>query len=262
MWLGKDNELRTINLGLIHSSAAASIVELIHRRLRPDGEIEDAISPNFLRRNWPAFPEWSTKAVRDAFFASPRLPRLADPNAIKDTIVTGVREGSLAYLGKAADGRYDPFYFRAQLNPYHVELSDEMFIIRGDTAEAYLAVRQQAAAAQELGVRGQGAESGELVVREGLATETPDMRGSGTSRFQTAVPVEPRARAIETDRRKRRRCAARLGRRGTRAEVDELLHQGALALCRRRWPEADGKGRSRARPAGCRSRRWRRRRWP
>ena len=159
--LGKDNELRTINLGLIHSSAAASLVDLILRRLRQDGEIEDTISPNFLRRNWPAFTEWSTKAVRDAFFASPRLPRLADPNAIKDTIVSGVREGFLAYVGKAADGRYEPFYFRTQLNPYHVELSDEMFIITAETAEAYLA-RQQAAVTQASGDRDQesGPETG------------------------------------------------------------------------------------------------------
>ncbi|MCX6033329.1 MAG: DUF499 domain-containing protein [Chloroflexi bacterium] len=136
--LGKDNELRTINLGLIHSSAAASIVELILRRLRQDGEIEDTISPNFLRRNWPAFPEWSTRGVRDAFFASPRFPRLADPNAIRDTVVNGVREGFLAYVGKAGGGGYEPFYFQTSVNPYSVEISDDMYLITKETAEAYL----------------------------------------------------------------------------------------------------------------------------
>ena len=188
--LGKDNELRTINLGLIHSSAAASLVDLILRRLRQDGEIEDAISPNFLRRNWPAFTEWSTKAVRDAFFASPRLPRLADPNAIKDTIVSGVREGFLAYVGKTADGRYDPFYFRAQLNPYHVELSDEMFIIAAETAEAYLA-RQQAAATQASGVREQASAQAGNWRRDGPRVDTPERRSGGTSRFQTVAPAQP-----------------------------------------------------------------------
>lgn len=49
--LGKDNQLRTINLGLIHSRAADSIVALILNRLRHGGEIEDSISPNFLLRN-------------------------------------------------------------------------------------------------------------------------------------------------------------------------------------------------------------------
>lgn len=186
--LGKDNELRVINLGLIHSSAATSLVELILRRLRQDGEIEDAISPNFLRRNWPAFTEWSAKAVRDAFFASPRLPRLSDPNAIKDTIVSGVREGFLAYVGKTADGRYDPFYFRTQLNPYHVELSDEMFVITAETAEAYLA-RQQAAV-QETGVRDQASGSGERVIREGAVVSKPDA-GRDAGHFQAVTYTQP-----------------------------------------------------------------------
>ena len=173
--LGKDNELRTVNLGLIHSSAAPSIVELILRRLRQDGEIEDAISPNFLRRNWPARPEWSTRDVRDAFFASPRLPRLVDPNAIRDTIVSGVREGFLAYVGKCDDGGYDPFYFRADLNPYHVEISDQMYVITRETAEVYLE-RQEAAA------------SGVTEPESQPIRETPDTGPTGAASTVTNLP--------------------------------------------------------------------------
>ncbi len=121
--------------------------------------------------------------MRDAFFASPRLPRLADPNAIKDTIVSGGREGFLAYVGKTAEGRYDPFYFRAQLNPYHVELSDEMFVITGEAAEAYLA-RQQATATQESGNKDQ-------VIRENAMSGSPDAGTGRTSGFQVVAPVQP-----------------------------------------------------------------------
>jgi hypothetical protein len=54
-----------MELGLVHSSAADSPMNLIVNRLRQDGEIEDAISPNFLVRNWPpAFKEWSTCSAR------------------------------------------------------------------------------------------------------------------------------------------------------------------------------------------------------
>ena len=36
--------------------------------MREDGDVEKTISPNFIVRNWsPAFTEWSTKAVREAF---------------------------------------------------------------------------------------------------------------------------------------------------------------------------------------------------
>ena len=39
--------------------------------LRQNDEIQTGISPSFLVRNWPpAFKEWSTKAVREAFYAS------------------------------------------------------------------------------------------------------------------------------------------------------------------------------------------------
>ena len=45
-------------------------------------EVQKGITPNLLVRNWPpALPEWNTRAVRDAFYASPLFPRLLDPEA-------------------------------------------------------------------------------------------------------------------------------------------------------------------------------------
>ncbi len=101
-------------------------------------EIQSGISPNLLVRNWPpAFQEWSTKAVRDAFFASPLFPRLLNPDAIKETIARGVSNGQLAYVGKAASGKYLPFGFERTINTADIEISEEMFIITKETAEAY-----------------------------------------------------------------------------------------------------------------------------
>ena len=140
MLLGKDNSWKTVDLGLVHSSAANSLVELILNRLRQDGDIEDAVSPSFLDRNWPpAFKEWNTKAVRDAFFASPQFPRLLNSESLKDTIARGVQSGMLGYLGKKPDGTYDPFHWNSSLTAFDVELSDDMYIIKRATAEAYLA---------------------------------------------------------------------------------------------------------------------------
>ncbi|MEB3886137.1 DUF499 domain-containing protein [Lyngbya sp. CCY1209] len=137
MLLGKDNRIRTVNLGLITSSAAASLPRLIVDRLQQDGDIEDAISPRFLVRNWPpAFREWSTKAIRDAFFASPQFPRLLDPDAVKTAIARGVRDGHFAYVGKVGD-RYDPFEFKSSLSDDDVELSEDAFAIQAEDAEAY-----------------------------------------------------------------------------------------------------------------------------
>jgi hypothetical protein len=141
MLLGKDGEWKTVDLGLVHSSAAPSIGQLILERLGQAGDIEDkGVSPNFLVRNWPpAFKEWSTKSVRDAFFASPQFPRLLNPDSIKDTIARGVENGMLGYVGKKADGSYAPFHWQTSLAALDVEISDETFVIRKEVAEAYKA---------------------------------------------------------------------------------------------------------------------------
>lgn len=141
--LGKDNALRRVDLGLVHSSAAADILSLITTRLSSDGDLENkGISPPFLMRNWPpAFKEWPTKAVRDAFFSSPQFPRLTNPDLLKETISRGVGNGLLAYVGKTPSGEYKPFAFNQALMTADVEFSDDMFIITKENAEAYIKSR-------------------------------------------------------------------------------------------------------------------------
>jgi Protein of unknown function (DUF499) len=143
MLLGKDNTVKRVDLGLVHSSAATDLVSLIVTRLSSDGDLETkGISPSFLIRNWPpAFKEWSTKSVRDAFFAAPQFPRLTNPDVLKETISRGVGNGLLGYVGKTASGEYKPFCYNKALMTADVELSDDMFIVTKDTAEAYLKTR-------------------------------------------------------------------------------------------------------------------------
>jgi hypothetical protein len=134
--LGRDNAIRTIDLGLVHSSAADSLAGLILGRLRQDDEAVDSVNANFLVRNWPpALTEWSTKAVRDAFFASPRFPRLLVVEKLKETIARGVASGAIAYVGKTPDGRCDPFFFEDDIDSTEVEFSDDMFIITAEQAK-------------------------------------------------------------------------------------------------------------------------------
>ncbi len=142
MLLGKDNTVKRVDLGLVHSSAATDLISLIVGRLSSDGDLETkGISPSFLIRNWPpAFKEWSTKSVRDAFFASPQFPRLTNPDVLRDTISRGVGNGLLGYVGKTANG-YKPFSFNQALMTADVEFSEEMFIVTKETAETYLKTR-------------------------------------------------------------------------------------------------------------------------
>ncbi len=137
--LGKDNAMRMIDLGLINSSTAESITVYIVNRLRQDGEIEKDISPTFLVRNWPgAFKEWSTKSVRNAFFASPQFPRLLNAEAVRESIAKGVANGYLAYVGKFFSGKYDPFLYKRDMSSTEVEISDEMYIITSQEADKHL----------------------------------------------------------------------------------------------------------------------------
>jgi hypothetical protein len=133
--LEKDNQMRSIDLGLVHSSNAPTIVKYILERLEKDGEIVSAISPNYIVKNWsPAFKEWSTKAVRDVFFASPKFPRIVDGAIIKDTIARGVSNGILGYIGS----NYEPFWYSKSIDPADIEISDDMFIITGEEAKKHI----------------------------------------------------------------------------------------------------------------------------
>lgn len=136
--LDTENDLRTVNFPYLHSSAAENLAGLIINQLRQSDEIVESISPSFLLRNWIATPEWSTKAVRDAFFASPKFPRLTNAEAIKDTIARGVSAGLFAYVTKKDNGRYDPFIYNQALSAFDVEISDDVFVITKESAENYL----------------------------------------------------------------------------------------------------------------------------
>lgn len=138
--LAKDNTLKVVDLGLVHSSSGAdnNPLSYVLHRLSTDGDIEKGVSPNFLMRNWPpAFKEWSTKSVRDAFYASPMFPRILNAEAIKDTLAKGVEGGLLAYVGKGLQGTYQPFYFKQSIYSGDVEFSEDMFIIPAGAAQAY-----------------------------------------------------------------------------------------------------------------------------
>jgi hypothetical protein len=142
--LADDNSLRKIDLGLVHSSAANSLVELMLSRLEQEDIVVRGVSPNFLIRYWPpALPEWSTKSVRDAFYASPKFPRLLKTDAIKETISRGVEAGIVAYIGKDAEGNFDPFIYRRSLSVADIEFSDDLYLVAQPRAEEYLASKSK-----------------------------------------------------------------------------------------------------------------------
>lgn len=139
MLLTKDNTIRVVDLGLVHSSAADSIIDLVLSTLRKEDEVTEYIQPRKLLKNWPpAFTEWSTKAVRDAIYASPQFSRLLNPESVKETIARGVDSKLFAYVCKSTDGAYDPFLFGGGLSAEEVEISEDVFIITGEEAKKHI----------------------------------------------------------------------------------------------------------------------------
>lgn len=137
--LGKDNKLKHIDLGSITSSSAGSLAEIYLQRLGSNGgldEIVDAIPARKLITYWPAsMNEWSTKAVRDAFYSSPLLPRLINLESIKRTIAAGVTDGLIGYAVKDPSGRLKLQKLKESLFDADVEISDDVFILKADEAQ-------------------------------------------------------------------------------------------------------------------------------
>jgi hypothetical protein len=137
--LNKENSLREVDLGQITSSMAGSLSELILSRLTKDDEVTDAVGANRLLKYWPpALTEWSTKALRDAFFSSPLLPRLVRGEVIKRTVATGVSQGLIGYAHRDPGGRLVLDRFNETMSELQVEIADDVFVVKADDARRML----------------------------------------------------------------------------------------------------------------------------
>jgi hypothetical protein len=139
VYLNSTGELERVDLGLPHSSAASTPLNFILSHLEKQGDAVDRVGINFILRNWSsAFDEWGILTLRNAFFASPRFPRLLNPSTIKSTIAKGVADGQIAYVSRLNNGIFEMFRYRENLQEYEIEFSDEVAIIRSEDAEAYI----------------------------------------------------------------------------------------------------------------------------
>lgn len=139
MLLGKDNKAKVIDLGQITSSSieGGRISDLVMRELLKLDEVSDGVGPSKLVRYWPpAFTEWATKDVRDAFFASPALPRLSNPDSIKRTIADGVSKGDLGYARRKSGGGLNLLKRPGEsLSEQDVEVSEDVCILKAEDAQ-------------------------------------------------------------------------------------------------------------------------------
>ena len=138
VFLGPDGELAQLDLGLLHSSAAETLCGYIESRLRQQDILVSDVSSDFVVRQWPpALPTWPLREMRDAFFSSPRLPRLEDPACLRSTVARGVAGGQfgLAYMDQA--GQIARVRFREPVSETDVEFLGDLVLLPQATAEAF-----------------------------------------------------------------------------------------------------------------------------
>ena len=98
----------------------------------------DQLKPHRILRG-PLFPEPVEVLVASPMAGAVKLVgRGVQTNKVVD-IQNGVANGFFAYVGKTAKGDYSPFVFAQPLMTGDIEFSDEMFLIKKEVAEEYMA---------------------------------------------------------------------------------------------------------------------------
>lgn len=134
--LGKDGVLKRHDMGHLTPSSGTSLSQIIFEHLRQNEEAVDGVSPARVVKSWPPTKDhWTTRSVRDAFFSTPKLPRLLKGDSIKRTIVDGVVKGDLGYCAVDANGNAKLLKFKESIDEFEVEISEDFAVVRAETAQ-------------------------------------------------------------------------------------------------------------------------------
>jgi hypothetical protein len=77
--------------------------------------VTDSVGVSKLLKAWPSgFDVWPAKSARNAFFASPLLPRILKPDSVAPTIADGVNQGHFGFAIQVQEGRLDRVVFKPQ----------------------------------------------------------------------------------------------------------------------------------------------------
>ncbi len=128
-----------VDLGRITSSASESLSRLIASRLIQLEKLTESVGPSFLVRNWTKVSDtWSSRQLRDAFYALPQFPRVSNQEVIKKAIQRGVADGNFGYGGIDPYEGFNPFFYKEPISSLQVEFSDDLVLIPKDLAEQEL----------------------------------------------------------------------------------------------------------------------------
>jgi hypothetical protein len=135
-YLGPEGNLEELDLGLLHSSAGETLTGYIELRLRQQDILVPEVSTDFLVRHWPpALPQWPLRSLRDAFFSSPKLPRLSNGSSLRATIARGVRESKFGLGHLDGHGGVAGVRFAEEVADADVDFGEDVVLVSAEEAE-------------------------------------------------------------------------------------------------------------------------------
>ena len=165
----------------IPAASPAALPRCMINRLRQDGDLEDSISPNFLVRNWGLHRmEHQIRARR--FLRLAQIPASAQSRCRERHDRARCLEQAISPMSaKRANGEYQPFLYNTSLNSADVELSEDVFIITREAAEAYKKSKEAP----------QPAAPPEPLKSRGTATRLPEQAVARLRRPSSKCPLRP-----------------------------------------------------------------------
>jgi hypothetical protein len=142
VWDPKESgDLKVIDLGAGHASAAESLTGRIVTALKAEGLLSESIGAGYLERHWPAAFEargaWPLVSLRQAFLNG-TLTRLIDPERVlRSKIVEFVANGELALgSGSRPDGTFEHVWFDEPISPDEVTFDADVYLLTKRAAQA------------------------------------------------------------------------------------------------------------------------------
>ena len=82
--------------------------------------------------------EWSTKAIRDAFYASPLLPRLLKGDVVRSVIADGVSQKMFGYARRTGQAQLRLEKFGESMAEMEWEIADDVYLLKAAEAQKLL----------------------------------------------------------------------------------------------------------------------------
>lgn len=134
-------QIRVLDLGAGHASAAETLPGRIITALRSQALLNESVGAGYLERNWPPALKdvgaWPLSSLRQSFLSG-ALTRLIDPDTVlRSKILEFVSRGDFGLAsGQKQNGCYERVWFKELLPPDEIVFDSNLFLLLSSKAKA------------------------------------------------------------------------------------------------------------------------------